>query len=59
MSLEDQQAEIAELRALVANVTEALENAESCETKEDFRANIEEAVSSLTTLLGELRELAS
>lgn len=56
-NLEDKQAEVSDTIVTVRSLLEALENAESCETESDFKANIEEAQEHLATLNDELVDL--
>lgn len=55
--LDDAQAEVETAILTAERLIEHLRNAESCETIQDFTANISEAFDSLRTLKGELTEL--
>jgi hypothetical protein len=57
MDLDDRQAEIGDIRNDLAEVTIALENAESCETEHDFNANVEQALEAAERLVAALKEL--
>jgi hypothetical protein len=59
MDLEDKQAEIDTIRNDLAEVTICLEQAESCETKKDFDANIAQALAAVEELRKNLIELKS
>lgn len=57
-TMEDRQAQAPDLRAHLAPITEAIDCAETCDTPEDFDANldaIEDAIKELTALLKEIR----
>lgn len=51
--LEEKQGNVSELMDLSEKITDALRNAESCETVSDYRANMEEA----NDLLEQLQKL--
>ena len=55
--LDDRQAAMHEAISAARELLEHLECAESCETLEDFNANLAEARSVLKNLKGELEEL--
>lgn len=56
--LDEIQGDVLDLRSqTLASLTDAIENAESCETSVDLRANLAEAVDHAKTLLDSLREL--
>lgn len=48
--------EITDIRAAVSQADDALMNAESCETPEDFDANIEAALDSLKEAIDAIKE---
>jgi hypothetical protein len=59
MDLEELQAEIAEASTCHSAIHDALDCAEGCETVEDFRANLAEAIDAAEQLVKDLKELAA
>lgn len=57
-TLEDRQSELMEAIRAVRDALDNLECAESCETVEDFDANIGDALIGLKTALSEVKEVA-
>ncbi len=55
--LDNAQCEVDGPLKMAKEVVSDLENAESCETESDFRSNVEEALSKLNALRGELEGL--
>lgn len=53
--LDDIQSEIGDLRRIVSQIDADLSNAESCETRSDVLANLDEAIGQAQTLLRALR----
>lgn len=56
-SLDDRQSDISDLTVEVNSIAEDLESAESCESSEDFDANIGSAIRQTEALLRSLRAL--
>jgi len=59
VDFEDKQAEIDTIRNDLAEVNICLDNAESCETGNDFDANIKDAIEAIDRMREVLRELLS
>jgi hypothetical protein len=58
-NFDDRQSEIDEARTYASDLDDALVNAESCETPEDFDANIAEAQAGIEALLKLVKEIRS
>jgi hypothetical protein len=57
MTLDELQADVPDLEKSAEGVTRALSEACSCETREDFASNLEDAEEAIKALLREIRSL--
>lgn len=58
-NLDDRMGDLDEIRSSVSEADDALSNADSVETPEDFDASIDEAIDALKTALKDLKALRS
>lgn len=58
-SLEDKQAELSDIRAILEGMLADLDSAESCETEKDFHANVLSLKDGLRDLTSEIEEALS
>ena len=56
-NFDDRQADVSDIVTTINAAVEALDNAESCETPEDFDANVDEALEGLKAAISEIKGL--
>lgn len=57
IDFDDEQAEMPDIAAMVTTLADAVRNAECCETFDDFKANIDEAIANATMALAALKNV--